>query len=131
MQSHSATAQERHWEAWRSAKIMKLPIFFFLFIIGSSVAFAQQAETSVTSAIQKVITDASAIKPGEKQAVLMTGFTTKGGFSYSSSRKYVSVRCVYIKFDVTFRPKQTGKESDGDIILAVSKPYLELPITGS
>jgi hypothetical protein len=78
------------------------------------------------------------IKPGMTRKTLLTVFTTEGGLSTGLQRTFVSRDCPYFKIDVEFqavgRPDRdengrvTLVEGDEDIILKVSRPYLEFSV---
>ena len=75
------------------------------------------------------------IKPGMTRESLLTVFQTEGGLSTGLQRTFVSRECPYFKVDVEFkavgRPDRdaTGRvtliEDGQDIILKISKPYLQ------
>ena len=79
------------------------------------------------------------IKPGMTRADLLKVFMTEGGLSTRLLRTFVSRDCPYFKVDVEFkaaaRPDidNTGfvnwVEDNRDIIVKVSKPYMQLSIT--
>jgi len=79
------------------------------------------------------------IKPGVTRETLLTVFTTEGGLSTGLQRTFVSRDCPYFKIDVEFqavgRPDRdengrvTLAEGDQDIVLKVSRPYLEFSVT--
>ena len=81
-------------------------------------------EKILTSKLGEILTETAALKAGGKRSDLEKHFTIEGGLSTASQRTYVSKRCSFIKVDVTFRPLNAQKESPGDAILKVSKPYL-------
>lgn len=89
-------------------------------------------DKDLTQKIQKVIEDANTIKPGMKRADLLEIFTEEGGISTRTWRRYAYRGCPYIKVDVEFKP--AGNEEDKlhqgpeDIIIKISKPFLELSI---
>jgi hypothetical protein len=78
------------------------------------------------------------IKPGMMREALLAVFTTEGGISTGLRRTFVSRDCPYFKVDVEFqavgRPNRTedGRvtfvEGSQDIILKISRPYLEFSI---
>ena len=78
------------------------------------------------------------IKPGMTRQDLLTVFTHEGGLSTGLQRTFVSRDCPYFKVDVEFqavgRPDrdESGRvtlvEDDRDIILRISKPYLEFSV---
>ncbi|HKW97968.1 MAG TPA: hypothetical protein VJN43_09535 [Bryobacteraceae bacterium] len=78
------------------------------------------------------------IKPGMTRAALLEVFTTEGGISTALRRTYVSRDCPYFKVDVQFqavgRPANDGTgrvtlvEDSRDIILKISRPYLQFSV---
>jgi hypothetical protein len=88
----------------------------------------------VADALKKMET----IKPGMTRARLLEVFTTEGGRSTPLHRTFVSQDCPYFKVDVTFkaagRPsggndgRATSQEDSGDIIVEISRPYLQFSI---
>ena len=78
------------------------------------------------------------IKPGMTREALLTVFTTEGGLSTGLRRTFVSRDCPYFKVDVEFqavgRPNRDGDErvtlveGSQDIILKISRPYLQFSI---
>ena len=88
--------------------------------------------------VGEVLTRMQTIKPGMTRKTLLSVFTTEGGLSTGLRRTYVSRDCPYFKVDVEFhavgRPDRdesgrvTQVEGDEDIIVSVSKPYLQFSI---
>jgi hypothetical protein len=78
------------------------------------------------------------IKPGMTREDLLKVFTTEGGLSTGLRRTFVSRDCPYFKIDVQFeavgRPSRdssgrvTLEEGSQDIIVQISKPYLQFSI---
>jgi hypothetical protein len=78
------------------------------------------------------------IKPGMTRDALMKIFTSEGGVSTGLRRTFVSRDCPYFKVDVDFqavgRPDRdhdgrvTLVEDSRDIIVSVSRPYLQFSI---
>jgi hypothetical protein len=78
------------------------------------------------------------IKPGMTRRELLIVFTTEGGTSTGLRRTFVSQDCPYFKADVTFhafgRPsrdsdgRDTVAEDSRDIIVKISRPYLQFTI---
>jgi|SRR5580704_4011570 hypothetical protein len=95
---------------------------------------AQDHQAWVTDALIKMQT----IKPGMTRGELLKVFTTEGGTSTGLRRTFVSRNCPYFKVDVTFdavgRPshdsdgRDTLAEDSRDIIVTVSRPYLQFSI---
>lgn len=66
------------------------------------------------------------VHPGMTRAELLHVFTSEGGLSTRSARTYAFQGCPYFKVDVQFRPvDDTHTESPADVIMPISKPYLE------
>ena len=95
---------------------------------------AQAREAWVTHALEKM----QSIKPDMTREDLLRVFTTEGGLSTSLHRTFVSRGCPFFKVDVEFnaagRPNRdkegrvTLQEDSRDMIVKVSKPYLEFSI---
>jgi len=76
--------------------------------------------------------------PGMTRKDLFSVFTTEGGISTGLRRTFVSRDCPYFKVDVEFQPvgraerdadeRVTLVESDDDIILKISTPYLQFSV---
>jgi hypothetical protein len=94
----------------------------------------QDHEAWVTHTLEKVET----IKPGMTREELLKVFTTEGGLSTGLHRTFISRDCLYFKVDVDFeavaRPNRdkdgrvTLVEASRDIIVKVSRPYLQFSI---
>ncbi|MEM7699213.1 MAG: hypothetical protein AAF236_12500 [Verrucomicrobiota bacterium] len=82
----------------------------------------------LTDMVGEIIAEITSLSQGDTREDLQKHFTTEGGLSTPSQRTYVSKRCPYIKIDVRFGPVSAGRESDGDLIQEISKPYLELSV---
>lgn len=88
--------------------------------------------------VAAALTRIQTIKPGMTRADLLEVFTTEGGLSTALRRTFVSRDCRYFKIDVQFeavgRPsrdddgRMTAEEGDQDIILQISRPYLQFSI---
>lgn len=94
----------------------------------------EQHTAWVGEALQKLDT----IKPGMTRKQLLTITDTEGGLSTTTRRTYVSRECPFFKVDVEFSvfggPKHDGegrltnREDDRDVIVKVSRPYLQFSI---
>ncbi len=113
-------------------------------IAGSKASFAVPAKaqdqasqnhwTWVTEVLEKMQT----VAPGMTREALYRVFRTEGGLSTGLQRTFVSRDCPYFKVDVEFqavgRPEKdaTGRvtsiEDDKDLILKISRPYLQLSV---
>ena len=89
--------------------------------------------------VGEVLQRIQTIKPGMTRETLLTVFTTEGGISTGLRRTFVSRDCPYFKVDVEFqavgRPDRdengrvTLVEGQQDIIVKISRPYLQFSIT--
>jgi hypothetical protein len=88
--------------------------------------------------VAKVLKRMESIHPGMTRENLLTVSTIEGGLSTGLRRTFVSRDCPYFKVDVEFqavgRPERDGEgrvtlvAGNEDIILVISKPYLEFSI---
>jgi hypothetical protein len=79
------------------------------------------------------------IKPGMTRMDLLKVFTTEGGLSIGLRRTFVSRECPYFKVDVEFEAvghpsrdvngRVTLVEGSQDIIVNISRPYLQFSVT--
>jgi hypothetical protein len=96
---------------------------------------SQDHQAWVTYVLEKMET----VKPGMTREELLKVFTTEGGLSTALNRRFVSRDCPYFKVDVEFkavgRPDRDGEgrvtleENSLDIIVKISRPYLQFSIT--
>lgn len=121
---------------------MKTKLLLSLSLVLSAISFGQsfstppQSDAGVDEALTKQITivlkECQAIGPGMTRSELLKVFTTEGGISTAAHRTFVYRGCPYIKVDVDFKlsdPKQNVlEEKPTDIIVRISKPYLEWSI---
>jgi hypothetical protein len=78
--------------------------------------------------IREVLDDFGKIRNGMTRRDLDKLFTEDGGMSIRQKTRYLSRRCNYIKVEVHFKPVHainSPEFSPSDIIIEVSKPYLE------
>jgi hypothetical protein len=96
------------------------------------------ADPALTRSMDQVLKDVSSIQSGMTRTELLRIFTTEGGLSTRDEQRYVYRRCPYIKVMVTFRRPADAdddwggapeEERAGDVILSISKPFLEYSIT--
>ena len=88
-----------------------------------------------TKWIAQSLREMQTIKAGMTRAQLTKVFTTEGGLSTRTWRRYAYRECSYIKIDVEFKPVGTSKkyshaESRNDVVTKISKPFLEWSIQG-
>ena len=89
--------------------------------------------------VGKAVTRMLTIQSGMTRGDLLKVFTVEGGLSNRVHRTYVSRDCPYFKVTVEFKeggpPGANGDqmqfgESSADIILKISRPYLDSPTLG-
>jgi hypothetical protein len=95
---------------------------------------AQERREWVAQVLQQMET----IRPGMTRKDLLQVFTTEGGLSTPLQRTFISRECPYFKVDVQFkavgRPSRDPRwrisldEDNRDIIVQVSRPYLQFSI---
>jgi hypothetical protein len=104
-------------------------------ISASQSACVQEHDVWVGHALEKI----ERIKPGMTRDDLLKVFRTEGGFATGLHRTFVSRDCGYFKVDVEFRTvgrpdrnsdgRVTLEERPADVIVKISRPYLEFSIT--
>jgi hypothetical protein len=105
---------------------------------GISMQGQEQKSQAHIDWVTEVLKRMETIKPGMTRQTLLTVFTTEGGLSTGLRRTFVSQDCPYFKVDVEFRAVgRPDRDSDGrvtldegeeDVILNVSRPYLEFSV---
>jgi hypothetical protein len=120
-------------------------VLLSIIVIGGSIstrmghAASQETGTQDHNAwVAHVLEKIQTIKPGMTRKELLKVFTTEGGLSTGLHRTFISRDCPYFKIDVEFeavgRPNRskegrvTLSEDSRDIILEVSRPYLQFSI---
>ena len=88
--------------------------------------------------VAEVLKRMETIHPGMTRKDLFKVFTVEGGLSTGLRRSFVSRDCPYFKVDVEFQAvgradrdadgRVTLLESDEDIILIISTPYLQFSV---
>jgi hypothetical protein len=119
-------------------------VFLFVMLCASSLVkptgFSPQNSCSekrddwVRRALEKMET----MRPGMTRGELLKVFRTEGGLSTGLHRTFVSRECPYFKVDVEFRAvgrpdrgsdgRVTLQEDERDIIVKISRPYLQYSI---
>ena len=107
-------------------------------VIGGASSLPAQSSPAHVAWVAEALKQMQTIKPGMTRATLLTVFTTEGGLSTGLQRRYVSRECPYFKVDVEFQAAgRPSRDSDGrvtlvedsrDIILKISRPYLQFSI---
>jgi hypothetical protein len=104
---------------------MTRPLLVFVLLAAAATAQSDHVPW-VGETLKRMVT----VKPGMTRAALLTVFTTEGGLSTRLQRTYVSRECPYFKVDVEFKAVgvAAASEDSRDIIVKVSKPYLQFSI---
>jgi hypothetical protein len=105
-----------------------------LFALGKLVTGTQPSaddKPALSKAVEGMLKDCMAIKPGMTREELCKKFTGEGGLSTAEGRTYVHLLCPYIKIDVGFKRSDAKQsiveERLTDVITKVSRPYLAWP----
>jgi hypothetical protein len=122
----------------------------FVLLVSAAIGGATALEASPTGDqglcpqshvdwVAEVLKRMQTIKPGITRKALLTLFGAEGGLSTGLHRTFVSRDCPYFKVDVEFqavgRPDRnrngrvTLAEGGQDIILKISRPFLQFSIT--
>ena len=106
-------------------------------ILGARQVSVQQSQDHVAW-VSEILDRMQSIKPGMTRDALLTVFKTEGGFHSALHRTFVDRDCPLFKVEVEFqavgRPSRdrggraTSIEGGQDIILNISKPFLQGPI---
>jgi hypothetical protein len=101
-------------------------------------ASAQSSAQDHVAWVAQALKHMQTIRVGMTRADLLKIFTTEGGTGSGLQRKFVSRDCPYFKVDVEFtavgRPNRdkdgrvTLVEGSRDIIVKISKPYLQFSV---
>ena len=85
--------------------------------------------------IDHVMRSIATIQPGMTRKDLLRLFTTEGGLSSRTQKRYVYKHCPHIKVDVEFFPADDLRgeqdpmaDNPADKIVKISKPFLEYSI---
>ena len=119
----------------RIASVITTALFVLVLTISTLSAQTPQKSQGQTEWIASSLKEMQKIKVGMTRADLLKVFTTEGGLSTGLNRTYVYRHCSYIKVDVEFeavgRPERdtdgrvTPVEANEDVIMRISRPYLE------
>ena len=130
-------------------RIMIQRLRMFVLLAGAAIGAAHAFQASALSTrgqaaedhvawVAQALKRMQTIKPGMTRQTLLTVFTTEGGLSTGLRRTFVSRDCPLFKVDVEFqavgRPNRDGNgrvtlvEDGQDIILKISRPYLQFTI---
>jgi hypothetical protein len=104
-------------------------------LAAASSGAPSQAPPSYVAWVGDVLTQMQKINSGMTRNDLLKVFTIEGGLSTGLQRTFVSRDCPYFKVDVEFNAVgRPNRDQDGyvtlfedprDIIIKISKPYLE------
>jgi hypothetical protein len=109
-------------------------------VISTAVALGQSAaklpvvDPSLTRSMDQVLKDVSSIQTGMTRGELLRIFTAERGLYTRDGQQYVYRRCPDVKVIVNFHKPDDAdvewgnapeEEWTGDVILSISKPFLE------
>jgi len=119
-------------------KLLAAVLVAMIGLIAVTPSGAQQTTRAHVVWVAEVLKRMQTIKPGMTRKTLLTVFTTEGGLSTGLRRTFVSRDCPYFKVDVEFQAvgpaargengRMTLAESNDDIILKLSTPYLQFSV---
>src|SRR5271157_4722121 len=119
-------------------KLLAAVLVAMIGLIAVTPSGAQQTTRAHVVWVAQALKRMQTIKPGMTRQTLLTVFTTEGGLSTGLQRTFVSRDCPYFKVDIEFqavgRPNRDGNgratlvEDSQDIILKISRPYLQFTI---
>lgn len=102
-----------------------------------AICFAQAApspeDAGLSQLVESVLHDLDTLRPGMSRSALTTLLMEDGGLQFFGEARYDYRLCHSIKIDVKFkRATKTNdepmrEERDDDIIVEISKPYLQHP----
>jgi hypothetical protein len=110
-----------------------LPVAFFALSL-PSVSLAQTSAVAEAPTLSQFVNDVlqqvQTLHPGMARSALKAFFDQDGGLHTFGEARYDYRLCHSIKIDVKFRSAVSGQrpeERDDDVIVSVSRPYLEIP----
>ena len=106
--------------------IASLPL---MFAMAKSPA-AQNSSSGCCQLVHEAMDAAQNIKPGMTRQDVEKRFRKDGGLIFPVETRYTYDECSSIKIDVDFKPSGTsgpGNFNPSDVVVRVSKPYLEGP----
>jgi hypothetical protein len=101
---------------------------------GQSPAKPPTVDPVLMRSMDQVLKDVSSIQSGMTRAELVRVFMPEAGLSTRDGQQFVYRRCPYIKVIVNFHKPDDAdvdwgnapeEEWNGDVILSISKPFLE------
>jgi len=116
---------------------MKWLAFLLAALTVPAICFAQTApspeDAALSQLVESVLHDLGTLRPGMPRSALTTLLMEDGGLQSFRQTRYDFRRCRYIKIDVKFKPATKAnnepirEERDDDVIVEISKPYLQYP----
>jgi hypothetical protein len=110
-----------------------LPVAFFALSL-ANVSLAQTSAVAEAPALSQLVNNVlqqvQTLHPGMARSAVKALFDEDGGLQFFGETRYDYRLCHSIKIDVKFRSAVSGQrpeERDDDVIVSVSRPYLELP----
>ena len=111
---------------------MKILSLLLAFTLGLPSLAPAEPQSNSNKLIEEILAEASNIKPGQTRKDLLVSFNPEDGLFDPLKRKFISKKSPYIKITVEFKPVKNIEgnyiESPEDIIILISKPFLEVPL---
>lgn len=125
----------------KQRSIVSIAVLSAIFAAGlvASVTVLGESRCDHVAWVREELSRMQTIKPGMTRAELLEVFTTEGGLFTGLERTFVSRSCPYFKVHVELRAVgRPARNADGrvtlvedgrDVIVSISRPYLELSVT--
>jgi hypothetical protein len=99
----------------------------FLLMVLAHPAPQASSPCSGCTLVEQAMQTAAAIHAGMTRAEVEKTYRQDGGLSALDVVRYLDRHCEDIKVDVRYRLLRHGSTLPGDVVVSVSKPYLETP----
>jgi hypothetical protein len=113
---------------------LRTGFFLFLMVVVMTVLTATQKEPASKDSdpcalVRQALVDSGRIKSGMTRREVEKYFSLDGGMLFAEKTRYVYSKCQYIKIEIDFSRKPSGKElfSPNDIVVNAARPYIEYP----
>ncbi len=80
------------------------------------------------SDLQTIVSQYKQLKVGDSRKQLLQHFSLSGGLSTYDEQTFVYNGCPYIKIDVKFKLRNSRAMDPNDVIISLSKLYLDFPV---
>jgi len=97
-------------------------------VISLAQSTAAQPDPALSQLVDAVLRDVTILHPGMRRSALNTLFLQDGGLQSIGEGRYDYRRCLSIKISVKFK-LASNEERPDDVIVEISRPYLENPFS--